>query len=152
MSPIYQVVIPGRIVAKKNAKKPGRRGNRLTIISKPEWIQYKERAVWVMKAARGRHGLDPTRPYLEAVSIQWAYYPDDRKRPDTTAISETVADLLEDAKVIQDDRQVAHCDGSRLMGIDKKNPRLVIMVSPYKPGPSEYDFKVPAAVRKRYER
>ena len=56
----------------------------------------------------------------------------DRRVPDLINLLQATADILEKARVIEDDKNIISFDGSRIMGIDKENPRVEIEIK--KPG------------------
>lgn len=54
--------------------------------------------------------------------------PDRRSRPDLINLEEATADILERAGIIINDRNIVSWDGSRIVGIDKQNPRVEIEI------------------------
>jgi Holliday junction resolvase RusA-like endonuclease len=52
----------------------------------------------------------------------------DRRRPDLLGLLQATADILEKAQIIDNDRNVVSFDGSRIMGVDKRNPRVEIEI------------------------
>jgi len=52
----------------------------------------------------------------------------DRRVPDLINLLQATADILEKARVIEDDKDIISFDGSKIMGIDKDNPRTEITI------------------------
>jgi len=52
----------------------------------------------------------------------------DRRKPDLLGLLQATADILEKAQIIDNDRNVVSFDGSRIMGVDKQNPRVEIEI------------------------
>lgn len=78
---------------------------------------------------------------LARLSLRWLYFPPDRRwMPDFDGILSSIMDILKgkDIGLFDDDDQVAHCDGSRIMLPDHDNPRLEIEMAKYTPPPGEY--------------
>ena len=49
-------------------------------------------------------------------------------RPDLTNLLQATADILEKARVIENDKNIVSFDGSKIAGIDKANPRCEITI------------------------
>mgnify|MGYP000953615463 FL=1 len=56
------------------------------------------------------------------------YWMPDRRKPDLLGLLQATADILEKAQIIDNDRNVVSFDGSRIMGVDKQNPRVEIEI------------------------
>jgi Holliday junction resolvase RusA-like endonuclease len=54
--------------------------------------------------------------------------PDRRSKPDLINLEEATADILEAAGIIINDRNIVGWDGSRIAGVDAKNPRVEIEI------------------------
>jgi Holliday junction resolvase RusA-like endonuclease len=54
--------------------------------------------------------------------------PNRRGSPDLLGLLQATADILEEAGVIDNDRNVVSFDGSQIMGVDKQNPRVEIEI------------------------
>ncbi len=165
MTPVVVVKIRGKVVGKKNAKKLARRGKKTVLVAKAEWVEYHKLAMDAFRLFRHEnHHL--RLPMTEGVHVQWYYHPASHVYPDWSAICETVGDLLEVTKwkmdqktgemkvsreggeIILNDKQIRHMDGSRIMDIDKLDPRLIIEVYRYHPFPGELEF-IPPKTRKK---
>ena len=51
-----------------------------------------------------------------------------KARPDLLNLEQATADILEKARVIENDKNIVSFDGSRIAGIDKANPRAGIII------------------------
>ncbi len=57
------------------------------------------------------------------------WLPDRRWWPDLAGLIEATQDILEKAGIIENDRYVVSLDGTRIMGLDKGNPRAEILIA-----------------------
>lgn len=72
-----------------------------------------------------------TERYEGAVEIKAEYWlPDKKWYPDLVNLLSATHDILEKAGVIDNDRNIISVDGSRIMGLDKANPRAEITIVP----------------------
>lgn len=121
----FRFVIRGRPITKKNHQRivvNRRTGKPMVIPSKP-YKEYEQAALWQLKTQR-----IPT--ITEAVNVCARYWmPDRRSRPDLLGLKQATADILEAAGIVENDRLIAGWDGSRIMGIDRDNPRAEIIVT-----------------------
>ena len=62
------------------------------------------------------------------VSLQALYYMPTKFRPDLTNLLQATCDILEKARVIENDKNIVSFDGSRIAGVDKANPRTEIII------------------------
>ena len=67
-------------------------------------------------------------PIIGEINLQILYYMPDKRRPDLLNLEQATADILEKARVIENDRNIVSFDGSRIAGIDKENPRVEIVI------------------------
>lgn len=132
--PLFECVIPGRLVPKKNRRAPAIRGGRLVIRTEDRYRDYADFATWTLKAAwRGRG------PLTCLVHVRVRYWPPDGRIPDLTGMLETVGDLLQGPMhrkrvtglVIANDRQIKSVDGSRVMEPRPERPGVEIEVWAY---------------------
>jgi len=65
---------------------------------------------------------------MSNLSVQALYYMPDRRRPDLLNLLQATADIIEKAGVIGNDRDIVSFDGSRIMEVDKENPRVEIYI------------------------
>ena len=67
-------------------------------------------------------------PIIGEISLQILYYMPTKARPDLLNLEQATADILEKARVIENDKNIVSFDGSRIAGIDKENPRTEIII------------------------
>lgn len=122
---LYHAVIPGRAATKKNSQQIAinhKTGARFPIQSKA-WRRYEKRALRNLTVDTPL----PSKPIEEPVWLQAQYYlPDRRWWPDLMGLIQGTADLLEDAGVIEDDKQVVWLEGCQIAGLDKEAPRTLV--------------------------
>ena len=156
---IASVTIRAKCIGKKNAKKLATRHGRGVLVAKPEWVEYHKVAMDTFRIWRFEQRFNT--PITGAVYVLWYYHPPSHVYPDWSAICETVGDLLEESKykidkdtglpkmtreggcIIKNDKQIRHMDGSRIMEIDKLDPRITIEVHHYEEMPGELIYKEP---------
>lgn len=63
------------------------------------------------------------------ISLCARYWLPDRRRPDLLNLLQATADILEEAGVIANDRDIISLNGSCIAGIDKQNPRVEITLT-----------------------
>lgn len=73
--------------------------------------------------------------FEEPVAVSCRYWIDANRRTDLVGLLQGTLDLLEDAGILADDsgwnpRIVARLDGSEIVGVDRKNPRVEITITP----------------------
>jgi len=95
------------------------------IVSQPaEYRKYEANSVMEVINQKNKMRL---RMITEEVHCQVLYWLKDwRGKPDLINLEEATADILQRATVIKDDNQIKNWDGSRIMGVDKENPRVEI--------------------------
>ena len=100
----------------------------------PRLIPSEAYKVWHLDAMRQSLGIKSglkkagiALPIAGLVSIKALVY-QDANRADAVGLYESIADLLQDCGILQNDRQIEHWDGSRRL-VDKANPRVEIYLS-----------------------
>jgi Holliday junction resolvase RusA-like endonuclease len=124
---MLQITIPGRPVPKKNnAVMVASRSLILPSKAFREYAKFcigtKTKPGWLMQWGN----IQFTAP----VNMQVLYWlPDKRWWPDLLNLLAGTADLLQDAGILENDKLVAGVDGSRIMGLDKDEPRAEITIT-----------------------
>ncbi len=73
--------------------------------------------------------------FTEPVSICARYWlPDKRWIPDLVGLLQATGDILEKSGILKNDRLIQSWDGSRIMGLDKINPRAEIAIMQFEEG------------------
>lgn len=67
--------------------------------------------------------------------------PDKRSWPDLVGLLQATSDILTKAKIIDDDKWIVHYDGSRIVGVDKTEPRVEIEIIPIEAGTPLHELK-----------
>ena len=62
------------------------------------------------------------------LSMKCLYYMPTKARPDLLNLLQATSDIIEKAKVIENDKNIYSFDSSRIMGVDKLNPRCEILL------------------------
>jgi crossover junction endodeoxyribonuclease rusA superfamily len=76
------------------------------------------------------------------VHVRCRYYmPDKRSWPDLVGLLQATSDVLTKAKIIDDDKWIVHYDGSRIVGVDKAEPRAEIEIIPIEAGTPLHELK-----------
>jgi Holliday junction resolvase RusA-like endonuclease len=64
----------------------------------------------------------------DKISLKALYYLKDKRIPDLINLLQATCDILEKARVIENDKNIISFDGSRIIGVDKANPRVEIKI------------------------
>ena len=117
------IVLPGRPITKKNSQQIiyNRRTKKRQVIQSEYYQNYETACLWYLKKYRVK--------YPGPVQVTARYWmPNRRSWPDLMGLLQATCDILESAGIIKNDRNVVSLDGSRIMGVDKKNPRAEIEI------------------------
>lgn len=124
------IVIHGQPATKKNSPMPVFVGGDPCPI-----CQRRKKAVILPSAAYKKYAkvakaqlLLVSRRYSGPVEVTAQYWLRDRRRPDLNNLMAATADILQEAHIIQDDRDIISWDGSRIAGVDRENPRVEITI------------------------
>lgn len=124
-----EITLPGRPITKKNSQvvvkartREGKTYHRP--IPSPAYQAYEEECLWRLKTYRGPR-FEKTPVMLEAIY----YMPDRRSWPDLVGLLQATCDILEVAKIIDDDKWVCKFGDSHVAGVDKHNPRVEITIT-----------------------
>lgn len=120
---MLNLILPGRPITKKNHQRiiTNRRTGRPRVIQSKDYEAYETACLWHLKKYRVK--------YTGPVQVTARYWmPNRRSWPDLVGLLQATCDILEKAGIIENDRNVVSLDGSRIMGVDKKNPRAEIEI------------------------
>ena len=130
-----KITLQGRPVTKKNSQRMVVAGNgRRFLIQSKQYLQYEKDCLWQIKGQLTALSLQRRLPkpvlfpIIGEISLQILYYMPDKRRPDLLNLEQATADILEKARVIENDKNIVSFDGSRIVGIDKANPRTEIVI------------------------
>lgn len=120
MTPVHLTII-GAPRTKKCHSQIVRVGGRVRLIPSKQYLAYRDDALWQLKAAWRREPID-----LKVNCA--AVFHRDRATGDLVNYLQALADILEDAGVIVNDRQIVTFDGSRLAK-DAARPRVEVLLT-----------------------
>lgn len=122
---VIKLTIPGRPITKKNSQRiiVNRRTNRPMVIPSAAYEEYETAALWHLKQYRVSTITTP----VNACALYWM--PNRRGKPDLLGLEQATADILEAAGIVENDVLIVSWDGSRVMGVDKADPRVEITLS-----------------------
>jgi Holliday junction resolvase RusA-like endonuclease len=115
-----KIIIHGQPITKKNSQQIIIAGKRPCIIPSKAFKAYE-------KLARAQLAQYPTR-YQGPISVKCEYWLGDARRPDLTNLMAATHDILEHCGIIDNDRNIVSVDGSRIVGVDRQNPRVEITI------------------------
>ena len=117
------ITLIGRPITKKNHQQMVVAGNgRKFLIQSKAYRQYEKDCLkQLMYLYKGK-------TITGQLSMKALYYMPTKARPDLLNLLQASADILEKAKVIENDKNIYSFDNSRIMGIDKLNPRVEIEI------------------------
>jgi len=114
-------VIAGRPATKKNSGRIVKFGKRMALLPSKAFETYQEVALWQLKKHKERFEVN--------VHVQCKYYlPNKAHWPDLVGLLQATSDILEKSGILENDRLIVSYDGSRIMEIDKDNPRVEIFI------------------------
>ena len=121
---MIELVLKGRPITKKNSQIPiiTKTGKRFIIQSK-QYRQYEEDCL------RQLDFLYHGQPLTGRIHLEAYYHMPTLAKPDLLNLLAATSDILEKAKVIENDKLIYSVDGSRVMEKDKDNPRVEIFLS-----------------------
>ena len=130
-----KITLQGRPVTKKNSQRMVLAGNgRRFLIQSKRYLAYEKDCLWQIKGQLTVYSLQQRLPkpvlfpIIGEIYLRVLYYMPDKRRPDLLNLEQATADILEKARVIENDRNIVSFDGSRIVGIDKENPRCEIII------------------------
>ena len=121
---MIELVLKGRPITKKNSQIPiiTKTGKRFIIQSK-QYRQYEKDCL------RQLDFLYHGQPLTGRIHLEAYYHMPTLFKPDLLNLLAATSDILEKAKVIENDKLIYSVDGSRVMEKDKDNPRVEIFLS-----------------------
>ena len=118
-----KIILTGRPITKKNSQRIVlTKGGKRFLIQSKQYLQYEKDCLWNIKAQYKGETI------TGRVSLQVLYYMPDKRMPDLINLLQATADILEKARVIDNDKDIVSFDGSRIIGVDKVNPRCEITI------------------------
>ena len=121
---MVEFTIPGAPRTKKNHSRIVWSGNRPRLLPSEAHEEWFNAAIWTIKPAIIDH--HNSLPIRCDVNVTATFYRD-RNTGDANGYYQALADLLEKAGVVENDRQIVSWDGSRLRK-DAENPRIEVSI------------------------
>ena len=123
-----KLTLEGRPITKKNSQqivltKTGRR----YVIQSKQYLAYEKDCLWQIIAQRHLHP-EMSETIIDKINLQALYYMPDKRIPDLLNLLQATADILEKARVIDNDKNIVSFDGSSIVGIDRLHPRTEITI------------------------
>lgn len=118
------LILAGRPITKKNSQKiiTNMKTGRPMVIPSEQYRQFESDC---LKQITGQF----KKKIARSVMVHALYYMPNRVSwPDLTGLMESTADILQKAEVLENDRHITSWGRSRIVGIDKINPRTEIYI------------------------
>jgi Holliday junction resolvase RusA-like endonuclease len=122
----FTAIIYGSPRTKKTSNRIVRVGGRPLILPSEAHEEWYARAFPQARYAFVMHRKRCALPLAEPVNVRALFFRDAR-RGDTTGYYQALADLLERAGILKNDKFIASWDGSRLL-VDRDNPRIEVVM------------------------
>jgi len=118
-----KLILKGRPATKKNSQRIAvtKNGKRFIIQSK-RYLEYEKSCLWQLKFQCKKETIQGK------IELKVLYYLADKRLSDLINLLQATCDILEKARVIENDRNIISFNGSKIMGIDKDNPRCEIEI------------------------
>lgn len=128
------LIIPGRPVPKKNS--PIRPRGQNVILPSKSYQKYSRHCLKLLRSQDVR--------FMGLVHVCALYFLQDyRWWPDLVGLMQATGDILEDAEIIKNDKYIISWDGSKIAGLDKKNPRAEITIREVRDADACRLFRIP---------
>ena len=122
---MLKLILRGRPITKKNSQIPIKtKSGKYFIIQSKQYRNYEKDCLLQIMTQQLM-----TPPLIGRLHLRAWYYMPDRRRPDLLNLLQATADIIEKAKVIENDKDIVSFDYSRIMGVDKENPRVEIEIT-----------------------
>jgi len=119
------ITISGRPITKKNSQQIVRnpKTKKPRVIQSDAYIAYEEECLWKLR----RYSANKFSGPVQIRALYWM--PNRQSWPDLMGLLQATCDILQKAEIIVNDRNVISLDGSRIVGVDKANPRVEIEIT-----------------------
>jgi Holliday junction resolvase RusA-like endonuclease len=117
-----KITLYGKPITKKNSMQIISCGGRPRLIQSKAYREYEKdclKQIW---------GIEPFSTIDVKMQVECLYYLKDRRKTDLTNLLAASHDILQKAGIIEDDALIVSLDGSRIVGVDKDNPRVEIEI------------------------
>jgi len=111
----------GKPITKKNSMQIIFRNGKPSLIQSDAYLRYERDCLKQITGVMKKNVSVP----MQVVCLYWLK---DRRKTDLTNLLAGTHDILQKSGVIHDDSLIVSVDGSRIMGVDKDNPRVEIEI------------------------
>ena len=119
---MIEITLLGKPITKKNSMQIISCGGRPRLIQSKAYRQYESDCLKQIPTVPDEHSIEFK---MEVVCKYWLK---DKRKTDLTNLLAATHDILQKARIIEDDALIVSVDGSRIMGVDKINPRVEILI------------------------
>ena len=125
---MIKLTLTGRPITKKNSQIPIKtKSGAFFIIQSKQYRAYEKECLWQIIAQKHLHP-ELSETITGRLHLKALYYMPDKRLPDLLNLLQATADIVEKARVIDNDKNIVSFDGSRIMEVDKENPRVEIYI------------------------
>lgn len=117
-----ELTLYGKPITKKNHMQI------ITINGRSRLIQSKAYREYEKDCLNQIWKIEPFSTINIKIQVSCLYYLKDKRKTDLTNLLASSHDILQKSGIIEDDALIASVDGSRIMGVDKENPRVEIII------------------------
>lgn len=114
-----KLIIYGKPITKKNSMQIISIGGRPRLIQSKAYREYEKQCLMQ---------IQPWEHFDKPIHVKCLYWLKDKRKTDLTNLLAATHDILQKAKIIEDDALIVSLDGSRIMGVDKLNARVEVEI------------------------
>jgi len=118
-----KITLYGKPITKKNSMQIISCGGRPRLIQSKAYREYEKLCLAQFPSWGNIVGMCST-----PIQVTCLYYLKDKRKTDLTNLLAATHDILQKAEIIEDDALIVSLDGSRIVGVDKDNPRVEIEI------------------------
>lgn len=128
------ITLNGRPVPKKNNGRIVTKGKFPFLLPSKAFCEFEKKCLQQLKSYNEY--------YEGSIWVKCKYWlPNKQWYPDLVNLLSATHDILEKAKIIDNDRNIVCIDGSQIIGLDKENPRTEIEIVSLMDNPAYYNPK-----------
>ncbi len=123
---MIKITLPGRPITKKNSQEMFRNAKtgKMFPVQSKQYREYEKTCLFALRRVPDQ--------FFGPVTMKALYWMPNRVgEPDLLGLLQATSDILERAKIIDNDKNIISFDGSRIVGIDAVRPRVEIELCEY---------------------
>jgi len=120
-----KITLYGKPITKKNSMRIVSRGGRPRLIQSKAYMAYENDCLKQICPSWSNGGESINCK----IHVSCLYYLKDKRKTDLTNLLAASHDILQKSGIIEDDALIVSLDGSRIVGVDRENPRVEIIIS-----------------------